>query len=76
MWKNNLHPSVNREKWSKCEDEKMTKLILEPDKDGLIRPRKDWDWIAKKLATNRSSWPLTLIFIPFLVPFWSLFGPF
>ena len=55
MWKNNLHPSVNREKWSKAEDEKMTKLILEPDKDGLIRPRKDWDLIAKRLGTNRTA---------------------
>ena len=49
MWKNHLHPSINRGKWSKQEDRRLMELIDQPDEDGLMRPRKDWDKIANKV---------------------------
>ena len=53
MWKNNLHPLINRDKWSKSEDQRLVQIVSGPDEDGLCRSRKDWDKIATKLGTNR-----------------------
>ena len=55
MWQNNLHPSINRGAWTKEEDLRLTALTREPDRDGLLRPRKDWEFIAKQLGTNRTA---------------------
>lgn len=50
MWKNLLHPTINKGKWTKQEDRKLSELVDQPDEDGLLRPRKDWDKIAKKVT--------------------------
>ena len=55
MWQNNLHPSINRGAWTKEEDSLLTAQTREPDRDGLLRPRKDWELIAKQLGTDRTA---------------------
>ena len=50
MWRNLLHPSINRDKWSKKEDRRLKELIDQPGEDGLLRQRKDWDKIAAKVV--------------------------
>ena len=50
MWKNLLNPTINTGKWTKQEDRKLSELVDQPDEDGLLRPRKDWDKIAKKVT--------------------------
>lgn len=55
MWLSCLHPSINRGKWSRQEDRRLKELVDQPDKEGLMRPRKDWDWIASELGTNRTA---------------------
>ena len=55
MWKNNLHPKVNNDKWTKAEDQMLLDLVKGPDEDGLCRSHKDWDRIAIRLGTNRNA---------------------
>ena len=55
MWLNNLHPSINRGRWTKPEDRHLKALVDMPDENGLLRPRKDWDKIAMLLSTNRTA---------------------
>ena len=55
MWLNQLHPTINRGRWTREEDKRIKELINEPDEDGLLRPRKDWDKIATRLGTNRTA---------------------
>ena len=55
MWKNLLHPMINRNSWTKAEDEKLLQIVNSPDEDGLCRTRKNWDGIANFLGTGRNA---------------------
>ncbi|CAH1786631.1 unnamed protein product [Owenia fusiformis] len=47
MWKHNLHVDVNKDPWSKEEEERLTCLVQEYN-------GKEWPTIASKLNTNRT----------------------
>ena len=44
-----LNPGINKDKWSKEEDEKLVQLILQSKK------YKDWDLIAAALDNDRTA---------------------
>ena len=47
MWKNMLHPSINKSKWTREEDEMLKELVG-------IQETHDWDMIAEELDTGRT----------------------
>ncbi|XP_067002331.2 snRNA-activating protein complex subunit 4 [Anabrus simplex] len=49
IWFNYLHPSVNRKRWTKCEDEKLRKIAK-------LFGYQEWEKIAKELGTGRSGY--------------------
>jgi len=55
MWKNLLHPMINRNSWTKAEDELLLRIVNSPDQDGLFHARKNWDAIANILGTGRNA---------------------
>ena len=40
MWKNLLHPMINRNSWTKAEDELLLRIVNSPDQDGLFHVKK------------------------------------
>lgn len=46
MWYNELHPHLNKGKWSKEEDKLLLKFAEENDTDG------NWEKIARELKVN------------------------
>ena len=40
MWKNLLHPMINRNSWTKAEDELLLRIVNNPDQDGLFHVKK------------------------------------
>ena len=40
MWKNLLHPMINRNSWTKAEDEQLLRIVNSPDQDGLFHVKK------------------------------------
>ena len=46
IWRNVLHPSINKEAWTKEEDEKLIQLVEE-------NHLRNWKDIAEKLGVNQ-----------------------